>query len=91
MSRPWTGAEVLRARKRAAEGVSLEDIADALGRTRRAVWVKLHRMAGPPPPPPRPRMSHQLAAAREALAWELACARAERGQTPLYRPGELVW
>jgi hypothetical protein len=91
MSRPWTGAEVLRARKRRAEGVSLDDIADALGRTRRAVWKKLHRMAGPPPPPPRPSMPHELAAAREALAWELACARAERGQAPLYRPGALTW
>jgi len=85
-ARPWTCGEVIRARKREAAGMSHADIALGLGRTERAVRAKLFKERGGARPKPGPvPMPHQAQQAREALAWEVAVARAERATAPLLR------
>jgi len=85
-ARPWTCGEVIRARKREAAGMSHADIALGLGRTERAVRAKLFKERGGARPKPGPApMPHAAQQAREALAWEVAVARAERATAPLLR------
>jgi hypothetical protein len=79
---------VRRAIAQRLAGVALADIAEAHGRTKRAIqkvlWKHRILLPRPPKPPPAP-LVHEQRLAREALAWELAVARSERATAPLLR------
>jgi hypothetical protein len=90
--RPWTNHQVRRLAALWRNGVALEHVARALGRTPHAVQHKLGEL-GIRRTLERYSVTSEQAgnAARATLASEIAAARAERATTALYRNGPLLW
>lgn len=88
--RPWTAADVLRVRTLRVEyGLSIEAIAERVGRSKQDVRKKAGR---PPTQSPRPRAQPELIAEIKAtLAREIAAAKAEARLAPPFKPGAIEW
>lgn len=89
--RAWTGAEQAKVRRWYAAGLSVARIAAALGRSPGSVYRKLGKLGVLRPPAACPIFPRDVAAARNALALEVAAARGERATTPAYKVGALEW